>query len=335
MPLERNGCGVLSLNPTTRRLDGSPSDAVCVARWQLVLDVPAAQGRPMRTTRPPETHPDDTSRVSDTGARPQDGVRTREIWLPTDGTRLFAVETGEGPPVVFIHGGLADHRAALFRLAPLARTRRLVTPDLRGSGRSLYAGELSWDRLADDVAELLTHLGLERAVVGGVSMGSAVALRFALRHPRRLNALILMSPVYPGADLPLAEAATAAMRVMAEAAERTIDAGIAALFPLFDALPSPVREVALDMARSFDPLSVVATTRFLGTNAQPITSVRELATVAVPAMVLPGIDPQHPAEIGHLYARHLREAVVVDQTAPDLMERLDVFCSRALGPAAR
>src|SRR5688572_15649936 len=117
--------------------------------------------RSMPTPRRPTGNPDNPLKVSDTVPGAQDARSPREIQFECDGTRLFAVETGQGPPVVFIHGGLADHRAALFRLAPLAATHRLITPDLRGSGRSHYGGELSWDRLADDLAALLTHLEIE------------------------------------------------------------------------------------------------------------------------------------------------------------------------------
>lgn len=250
----------------------------------------------------------------------------REIRFEADGTRLFARDQGGGHAVVFAHGGLADHRAALFRLGALAATHRLVTPDLRGSGRSVYAGELSWDRLADDVAALLDHLGIERAVVGGTSAGSAVAIRFALRHPRRTSGLILMSPVYPGADRPLPEAAAAAMRSMREAGERALEHGIEALRPLFEGLPAPIRDVAIRMMLGFDAASVAATTRFLAQSEQPMASVRDLETIDVPVMVLPGIDPQHPAEIATLYAAHLRRPLLVEQTAPDVLDRLTRFC---------
>lgn len=67
----------------------------------------------------------------------------REIWFESnDGVRLFAHEAGaDGPAILFVHGGLADHRAALFRVGALATSHRLVLPDLRGSGRSIHAGE--------------------------------------------------------------------------------------------------------------------------------------------------------------------------------------------------
>jgi pimeloyl-ACP methyl ester carboxylesterase len=258
---------------------------------------------------------------------PTHAALRREVWFDIDGARLFALDIGQGHPIVFMHGGLADHRAVLFRVGQLAGTHRLLAPDLRGSGRSIHTGTLSWDRLADDVAALLGHMGIDRAIVGGVSMGSAVALRFALRHPRLLRGLILMSPMYPGADRPLPAAATLAMQTMKEAGARAREQGVEALRPLFERLPPPVRDTALEMMRGFDPASVAATTRFLASSEQPMGSVRELESIDVPALVLPGLDPQHPAEIAALYAQHLPRPVVVAQTAPDMMETITRFCN--------
>src|SRR5690606_10601038 len=157
--------------------------------------------------------------------------------------------------------------------------------------------------------------------------GSAVALKFALRHARRLQGLILMSPVYPGADRRLSEPATVAMQTMKEAGERALAHGIEALRPLFETLPPPLRDVALEMMLGFDAASVAATTRFLASNQQPMESARELESINVPVMVLPGIDPQHPAEVASLYAAHLRHPTIVEQMAPDMMERLSQFCT--------
>ncbi|MBX3184642.1 MAG: hypothetical protein KF915_18580 [Polyangiaceae bacterium] len=55
-------------------------------------------------------------------------------------------------------------------------------------------------------------------------------------------------------------------------------------------------------------------------------SVRELESIDVPVLVLPGVDPQHPAEVASLYLEHLRYPTVVEQAAPDMMERLSRFC---------
>ena len=248
-------------------------------------------------------------------------VDQRDVWFESnDGVRLFAHVTGaEGPPLLFIHGGLADHRAALFRVGALASSHRLVLPDLRGSGRSVYDGGMSWDRFADDLVALLDHLRLPRAVVGGTSMGSAVALRFALRHPARTDGVVLVSPLYPGGDRALDEAPQAAMRRMAEAGERARTDGVEALRPLFERLPPPIRDVAIAMMSSFDPASVAATTRFLASNAQPMASATDLASISAPVLLVPGVDPEHPAAIAELYARHLPRATLVDPTSPDLV----------------
>jgi pimeloyl-ACP methyl ester carboxylesterase len=238
----------------------------------------------------------------------------REIWYESDRTRLFAVESGSGHPIVFLHGGLADHRASWFRMRELAATRRLVMPDVRGAGRSIHAGALGWDQLADDVVALLQHLGLERAVVGGTSAGSGVALRMALRHPQRVQALLVVSPVFAGEEHALMQASRVAMERMAEAGERARTDGIAAILPLFGALPAGVREIAIEMARGFDPGSVAATTRFLASGEGPFQRMAELAALSMPTLLVPGMDPEHPAEVAERYARVIPGAVLAEPT---------------------
>ncbi|HEX6273140.1 MAG TPA: alpha/beta fold hydrolase [Polyangiaceae bacterium] len=284
----------------------------------------------MPTTRRPAAHPENPITVRETPPGVQGPAR--ELWFEREGTRLFALEAGRGHPVVFIHGGLADHRAAMFRVGGLAAAHRLLAPDLRGSGRSVYAGALSWDALADDVVALLDHLELDRAVIGGTSMGSGVAIRFALRHRSRATGLILMSPVYPGADRPLPAAASSAMRVMAEAGEQVLTRGVEALRPLFEGLPAPIRDVALQMMLEFDAASVHATTRFLASSTQPLSSARDLASIEASVALLPGTDPQHPPEIAELYGRHLRAPFLVDPAAPGHVQRLIEFCAEVGAP---
>lgn len=156
-------------------------------------------------------------------------------------------------------------------------------------------------------------------------MGSGVALRFARRHAQRLTGLVLVSPLYPGADRSLPEPAQAAMQTMAKTGELALTHGVDALRPLFEPLPLPVREVALQMMLSFDTASVAATTRFLATCVQPIQSATDLAAITVPVLLVPGTDPQHPPEIADLYARHL-PAVRVVQAGGDVGEHVARFC---------
>src|SRR5262249_38394591 len=135
-----------------------------------------------------------------------------EIWVPSDGIRLSAVERGAGTPIVLLHGGLANHLSCWLYAEPLAARYRVITPDLRGAGRSTYAGPLSWDLLADDIAALVQHLGLPRVAIGGASFGAGVAVRVALRHRELVAALVVLDPAYGGATLGLTPAQQAAMQ---------------------------------------------------------------------------------------------------------------------------
>lgn len=228
-----------------------------------------------------------------------------EIWFDHAATRLFAVDHGTGRAIILLHGGLATHEACRRFAAPLDARFRVITPDLRGAGSSRYAGELTWDLLADDVAALARHLGITRAVVGGVSFGAGCAVRVALRHPELVAGLAVLHPAFAGSELGLSAAQQSAMQAMDGAGRRTLVDGIEALFPLLDALPAELRARGRALFATYDPASVAATTRFMASGAQPFDTAAELAAIAVPALVVPGVDPYHPAALAELYARHL------------------------------
>jgi len=103
-------------------------------------------------------------------------------------------DVGSGTPVVLIHGFPLCRRMWEPQVAALAAAGyRAITCDLRGFGESEATGSaLSMDLLADDVAALLDHLAIERAVIGGMSMGGYVVLNLLDRHPRRLSAALFM-----------------------------------------------------------------------------------------------------------------------------------------------
>ncbi len=266
-------------------------------------------------------HPDPSAHVA--------AVPVRDRWFLRGDVRLFAADSGDGPPLVLLHGGLASHVAVRHWAAPLAARWRVITPDLRASGRSRHAGALSWDDLADDVAALLDHLAIARAVVGGTSFGAGVAVRAALRHPTRVAGLAVLDPAYGGAALGLDAAQRAAMDAMAAAGARALVDGARALHPLLAALPAALRDRARDMVDGFDPASVAALTRFMASGAQPFDRGDALEALAMPALLVPGADPTHPPEVADVYRRHLRRLTVVEVGAgidrPGLAAAVDAF----------
>jgi pimeloyl-ACP methyl ester carboxylesterase len=106
---------------------------------------------------------------------------------------------GEGLPVVFIHGALADRTAAARQLEAFSDGYTAVAYDLRGHGDTANPGHTPYsiDRLAEDLRAFLTATGLERPVLCGVSMGGMVAQVYASRHPDRLGGLVLADTFSP------------------------------------------------------------------------------------------------------------------------------------------
>jgi len=251
-----------------------------------------------------------------------------------EGTTLaaFDSENGSGPAVLTVHGGLADHRSGLRLVEPLGGQFRVVAPDLRGAGQSLFSGALSWTTMAADLVALLDRLEIDRAVVAGTSMGSGVALRFALDAPGRCAGLVLVSPMYPGSRHSLAPAQLEALGRMDALAQRAVSEGIEALLPIYDALPPPLRDRAVTMARSFDPRSVATTTAFLLSGAQPFDSLEDLRAVGMPTMLVPGVDPQHPREVADACARAIPDVRVCELA--DYGSALPAFVA-ALRPVVR
>ncbi|HEX9547753.1 MAG TPA: alpha/beta hydrolase [Acidimicrobiales bacterium] len=123
--------------------------------------------------------------------------------MPTadcDGTRLYYEEAGAGdPPFVFVHGWSCDHTYFAPQAGHFASGHRVISVDLRGHGQSdkpqgdkPNADCYTIANLADDVAWVCRELRLEHPVVVGHSMGGAVTLELAARHPDLPAAIVLV-----------------------------------------------------------------------------------------------------------------------------------------------
>ncbi len=106
--------------------------------------------------------------------------------------QLYTRSAGTGVPVVLLHAFPLSSAMWLAQREGLAAACRVITPDLRGFGGSrLGDDEPSIDLMADDVAAVLDREGVERAVIGGQSMGGYVTMAFCRRHPDRVLGVIL------------------------------------------------------------------------------------------------------------------------------------------------
>ena len=195
---------------------------------------------------------------------------------------------GDGPCVIFLHAfplGLAmwDEQASVR-----AGEARVIRFDARGFGGSSPSdGALTMDRIADDTAALLDHLGVEKAVVAGCSMGGYAALAFARRHPGRLSGLVLVD-TRAGADTPEAREGRVATanRVLAEGALVVADAMVPKLLGASTQRDRPdlaarVREVILGNA----PRGIADALLGLGARAD---STPTLGQIRVPTLIVCG-----------------------------------------------
>src|SRR5882757_9879714 len=142
------------------------------------------------------------------------------------GLRLHYVGRGAQPAgapnsFLFQHGIGGDVRQPSRFLAPErmsmpAEELSILHADFRGHGQSELgpAKCLSIETLAFDMLGLLDHLGIQRAILGGISMGAAAALRLAIDQPERCQALILCRPAW--FDGPMSDAARQALGLVAE-----------------------------------------------------------------------------------------------------------------------
>src|SRR5262249_42540311 len=109
-----------------------------------------------------------------------------------NGLRMYYVTAGKGRPLVLLHGAFSNIETDFGKLIPtLAKTRRVIGVELQGHGHTADIDRpLSYEQMADDVAELLTQLKADSADCVGYSMGGGVALQIAVRHPERTRKVV-------------------------------------------------------------------------------------------------------------------------------------------------
>jgi 3-oxoadipate enol-lactonase len=234
-----------------------------------------------------------------------------------DGTSLHYLDEGSGQPaVVLLHA--FPLCAGMWRpqIDALAPRVRVVAPDLRGFGRSDAPGDpaaYSVDGWADDVARLLDHLGLDRVVVGGQSMGAYVAFAFLRRHRSRLAGLVL-ADTRPTADSPEVHDRRVSQQEQITAGGEAGKADV--VEGMLQTLLSPAtrehRPDVVDTARRLMDNPPAGFVGALEAMKRRPDSVADLATVDVPTLVLVGDqDVPSPPEVAEAMQQGIPGAELV------------------------
>jgi pimeloyl-ACP methyl ester carboxylesterase len=113
--------------------------------------------------------------------------------IQTNGVKTYYEREGDGPPVVFIHGAIMDHRMWATQIDTFVDEFTTVAYDVRGHGRTGGSDVPTYtvDLYVEDLNALLTALELEQPVLCGLSLGGCIAQAYAAKYPKNVAGLVL------------------------------------------------------------------------------------------------------------------------------------------------
>jgi pimeloyl-ACP methyl ester carboxylesterase len=119
-------------------------------------------------------------------------------YAPVNGLKMYYEIHGDGKPLVLLHGSYMTIDLNFAQLIPeLAKKRKVIALEMQGHGRT---GDInrpySYTSLASDIDGLLNHLKIDSADVLGYSLGGTVAFELAIKHPKRITSLVIISSVF-------------------------------------------------------------------------------------------------------------------------------------------
>jgi pimeloyl-ACP methyl ester carboxylesterase len=229
------------------------------------------------------------------------------------GDRIVYDEHGSGDRAIVLVHGLLMNRRMFDRLAPelAERGNRVICVDLLGHGdsdRPLDIQTYGMSNFADELEALLDHLGLERAVVGGTSLGANLGLELTARHPERVRALFVEMPVLDNALLAVALIFTPVMAGLRFA--RPLLRGVAVATR---AIPRThyLVDIGLDWLRQDPEPSLAVLEGLLAQRSCPPHDER--VAMEQPAFIVghPG-DPLHPFSDSGMLAEEMPNARLVN-----------------------
>jgi len=119
-------------------------------------------------------------------------------YAPVNGIKVYYEVYGEGRPIILLHGAFYTIDMNWGQLIPeLSKNRKVIAIEMQGHGHTAFSDrQLSITTLASDVKGLMDYLKIDSADVAGYSMGGSVAYQFAVKNPKRLRKLVIISSTY-------------------------------------------------------------------------------------------------------------------------------------------
>jgi 3-oxoadipate enol-lactonase len=229
-------------------------------------------------------------------------------------TNIAYSDHGIGQPVLFLHAFPLNRNMWEAETTALLQEQayRLISLDWRGFGESDIPNDISSMTLfADDVAALMDHLGIEKAILCGLSMGGYAAFAFLRQYPQRITGLIL-ADTRPGADTPEAQANRENVARLAEmqGTEAIADLQVPRLISEDTRQHHPEVETRIrQMIAAATPRGIAAASRGMAIR-QDATAL--LAGISCPTLVIVGEqDALTPPAVAQEYAARIPGAQLV------------------------
>lgn len=234
--------------------------------------------------------------------------------------RLAVAESGDGPPVVLLHGLTATRRYVVMGSRALERGHhRVIAYDARGHGRSSPAPEpraYTYEDLGHDLEGVLDALEIDRAVLAGASMGAHTALWLALHAPARVGGLVVITPGYD----PATQDDPRRLERWDALADGLEHGGVDGFLRAYGtpAVPerwqgSVITAIRQRMSLHEHPEAVAQALRVVP-RSRPFGELDELAAISVPVTVIASADepdPGHPQALAEGYAAAIPQARLI------------------------
>lgn len=221
---------------------------------------------------------------------------------------LYVERSGEGAPVVLLHGLTATHRYVVMGSKSLQRAGHdVVAYDARGHGASDPAPSpeaYTYEDLAADLLHVMDQAGFERAILAGASMGAHTAVRVALDHPERVAGLVIVTPAYDPESWPGNLARWDAL------SDGLRSGGVDGFVEAYgDEGPEKWKDTLKTVLRqrlsAHEHPGALADALKAVPRSRPFETREDLTRIAAPTVVVADRDepdPGHPLAVGELYA---------------------------------
>ena len=222
-------------------------------------------------------------------------------YIEVNGARIFYQVAGTGTPLLLIHGFPLSGQLFQFQLEGLSNQFQVITPDLRGFGKSVApSGNASTATYAQDMLALMDQLGIRTAIIGGHSMGGQVTLEMYNQAPERFAGMVLIATNPMAASL-VEQGQWRGYR------RQAATVGVPSIVPI--ALPQLLTGAtrAFDSAKSTTMMNILAEASVNGVlgGGQALATRPDytglLGSIAVPTLVLVGLeDPVYAFPISQM-----------------------------------